>query len=174
MEEKYGIWIDDILLCEYLKSLNKQARVYFYRAEHYLKEVNSVNKSPKAQMLTKMGVKVVERPIQLNYSKKEGRMVRSGNLDVPLAMNMVDFLHKHGGRVKKVILATGDGDLFYLLDRIRGHRTQNPIRADVMGWNGITSHLLLEQCDHFFPLDRILPTIKTKYAPASDLYAGVR
>ena len=125
-------------------------------------------------MLTKMGIEVLERPIQLNYCKKEGRLVKSGNLDVPLAANLVDFLHKHGGRVKKVILATGDGDLSYLLGRVRGHRPQNPIRADVMGWKGITSHLLMEQCDHFFPLERILPAIKVKYAPASDLYAGVR
>lgn len=157
--EPEGIWIDDVVLCQHLQSLGKQTQVYFYQVDHSQSLTDPPALSRKAQILLQMGVMVREKRLQEGF-KKGGRIVRSGNLDVDLTIDVMDFLKKHGKYLKKVMLVTGDGDFSPLLVRIRQHRNENPISTTVLGWNKLTSHRLIRESDRFLTLDTILPKIK--------------
>ncbi len=167
---KEGIWVDEVLFCRYLKTLERNPLIYFYRVSPQEFPHDDPPLSDQAKILTEMGVLVYEREIRADYAKKQGEKVRSGNLDVKIGIDVTDLLHRHGRYLRKVILVTGDADLYPIIDRVNQHRPDRPITVEVRGWNKKTGARLIRSAHKYVTLDRALPIIQAKLEPASVYY----
>jgi len=66
--------------------------------------------------------------------------------DIPLTINAMQIAPK----VDTIIIMSGDSDFVELIRHLHGHG----VRVEVAAIAKTTSHLMIEECDHYFEIDK--------------------
>ncbi len=154
LAEEYGLWVDPIKACIYLRLMLGVDSIYFYCVNHRPISKNSDELGLTALRLKAKGVIVKEKRLGWGFFKKQSQRRRGANLDVDLTIGVTDAMRQSS--VKKILLFSGDGDFTSLVIRVQQHRKHNPIQVVAMSWRECAAEDLVKQVNEFLPLDAVV------------------
>jgi len=109
------------------------------RAFAYVIENDTEKEKEFFKVLSRLGYEVRSKPLQVFHGG-----AKKGDWDVGLTIDVVRLLPL----LDVVVLVSGDGDYYDLLDYVRGHGR----RTEVMAFKQTTSGKLIEEADEFIDL----------------------
>ncbi len=93
------------------------------------------NRNNYFSLLRSIGFKVIEKPIH-TYQDSEGHVVRKGNVDMDIALDVIQQCEK----LDKVVLASGDGDFVPLVRAVQN----KGCRVEVIAFRNVSGDLRRE------------------------------
>lgn len=157
-----NIQVDPNKLTELVHSFGDLRHLFVYMVDHEWVGQSGYRRwqvSPIARILEHRGFVVREKVPWWHNDPLRKKIKKDGNLDVDIAIDVMDILHKDS-KLGHLVLFSGDGDFLPLLRRVQNHRLEDRILTTVVAWEAKTSAELARMSNHYIKYETIVPKIR--------------
>jgi uncharacterized LabA/DUF88 family protein len=145
-----GFDVDYRNLLEYFRKLGNVVRAYYYAAVLETEDYSPLK--PLTDWLAYNGYALVTKPAK-EYTDAAGRRRVKGNMDIELAVDMLELAPK----LDHVVLFSGDSDFRRLVEAVQRKGVRVSVVSSVRTSPPMVADELRRQCDHFLELMEIAP-----------------
>ncbi len=143
-------------LLTYIHTLGRPRRQFVYLAD--FRENVAPGKQADSRFVKaweRRNFVVSQKVVSRIYDLDTDAVITDGNLDVELTIDVVRALYEIPD-LAKVVLFSGDGDFYTLLQTVRDFRRSNPIETLVIGRKADTNARLRHFATQYIPLESIM------------------
>ena len=162
-----GFDIDYRKLYNMFASKGRLIRAFYYTAFIEDQEYSPIR--PLIDWLDYNGYTLVTKPTK-EYTDATGRRRIKGNMDIELAIDMMEIANK----VDHVVLMSGDGDFRRLVEAVQRQGVRVTVISTIRTQPPITADELRRQADVFVELQDIAPQIMRNHVPREEGRGGAQ
>jgi uncharacterized LabA/DUF88 family protein len=140
-----GFDVDYRNLLEYFRKLGNVVRAYYYAAVLETEDYSPLK--PLTDWLAYNGYALVTKPAK-EYTDAAGRRRVKGNMDIELAVDMLELAPK----LDHVVLFSGDSDFRRLVEAVQRKGVRVSVISSIRTSQPMVSDELRRQADHFIEL----------------------
>jgi len=140
-------------LLSWISSRSRLVRAFYYTALVEDQEYSPIR--PLVDWLDYNGYTMITKPAK-EFTDQAGRRKIKGNMDIELAMDMMDL----ADRVDHIVLFSGDGDFRRLVESVQRKGVHVTVISTVRTQPPMVADELRRQADHFLDLEDIAEFIE--------------